>query len=37
MVENGDIGRDKLDDETIENIKYIFERLDSAIEEVNQK
>ncbi|MDP3103837.1 MAG: AAA family ATPase [Candidatus Methanoperedens sp.] len=37
MVEKGDITRDKLDDETIQNIKYIFERLDSVIEEVTKK
>jgi len=37
MVEKGDISRDKLDDETIQNIKYIFERLDSVIEEVTKK
>ena len=37
MVEKGDISKDKLDDETIENIKYIFERLESVIEEVTKK
>lgn len=37
MVEKGDLSRDKLDNETIQNIKYIFQRLDSAIEEVTKK
>lgn len=35
MVENGNISRDKLENETIKNINYIFERLDSTIKEVN--